>query len=95
MALPPAPAKQSMITFFSLGAVETSSAIFLSHVSADSIWKPGKRQIAKRTYFATGSGVTPNHASSVIQIPSSYLEKMSYLWCQYFEISKGTCSPSS
>lgn len=39
-----------------------------------------KRSAArKRTYFATGSGVTPNHASSVIQIPSSYLEKISYL----------------
>ena len=45
---------------------------------------------AKRTYFATGSGVTPNQASSVIQMPSSYFEKMSYLCCQYFEISKGT-----
>ena len=29
-----------------------------------------------KTHFATGSGVTPNHASSVNQIPSSYLEKM-------------------
>ena len=27
-------------------------------------------------YFATGSGVTPNQASSVIQMPSSYLEKI-------------------
>ena len=27
------------------------------------------------TDLETGSGVTPNHASSVIQIPSSYLEK--------------------
>jgi hypothetical protein len=37
-------------------------------------------------HVATGSGVTPNHVSSVIQIPSSYLEKMLYRWCQYLKI---------
>ena len=31
-------------------------------------------------YLATGSGVTPNHESSVIHTPSSYLENMSWRW---------------
>lgn len=36
------------------------------------------QQNRRESYFATGSGVTPYHASSVIQIPSSYRENM--LW---------------
>lgn len=39
-------------------------------------------------YSATGSGVTPNHASSVIQIPSSYREKMLYRWEKYLNINQ-------
>lgn len=35
------------------------------------------------TYFAMGSGVTPNHASSVIQTPLSYLSQILKRWNQY------------
>ena len=35
------------------------------------------------TYSATGSGVTPNQATSVIQIPWSYSENTLYLWAKY------------
>ena len=33
-------------------------------------------KLVRVSYLATGSGVTPNQASSVIQIPSSYFEKI-------------------
>lgn len=38
--------------------------------------KRNEERRGQRAYFATGSGVTPYHASSVIQIPSSYRENM-------------------
>lgn len=37
------------------------------------------------TYFAIGSGVTPNHESSVIQMPLSYLSQILKRWNQYLE----------
>lgn len=39
-------------------------------------------------YFAMGSGVTPNHASSVIQIPLSYLSQILKRWNQYLHKSE-------
>jgi hypothetical protein len=36
-------------------------------------------------YFAMGSGVTPNQASSVIQIPLSYFSQILKRWNQYLE----------
>lgn len=46
-------------------------------------WRSKDCGMGKGTYVAIGSGVIPNHALSVIQMPSSYAEKMSYLCCQY------------
>lgn len=43
-------------------------------------FKRNEERRGERAYFATGSGVTPYHASSVIQIPSSYRENMLRRW---------------
>jgi hypothetical protein len=74
MALPPTPAKQSMMTALSSGADFDMCCAILLHASS------ATRDTANiedaSPYHATGSGVTPNHASSVNQMPSSYFEKM-------------------
>lgn len=71
IALPPAPAKVSMMMVLDAGAEATCSAIFLEATCQE---QGGGR--ARVTHVATGSGVTPNQVSSVIQMPSSNLEKM-------------------
>ena len=43
--------------------------------------RDGKRK--DRLYFAMGSGVTPNQASSVIQMPWSYFSQILNRWNQY------------
>lgn len=72
MMLPPTPAKQSINIAFSVGAAsETCCAIVLKYCQLGR-----DLYLASDTHVATGSGVTPNQASSVIHIPSSYFEKI-------------------
>jgi len=74
MALPPTPAKQSMTTALSSGAEFDMCCAILLHASS------ARRDTVNvedaSPHHATGSGVTPNQASSVNQMPSSYFEKM-------------------
>ena len=70
MALPPTPANASTMTVLSFGADSAMCAAILLELVSCALWRSGQ------TYFAMGSGVTPNHASSVIQMPLSYLSQI-------------------
>lgn len=73
MVLPPAPANASTKIFRPAGAeAAMCSAILLRR----QMLAKSKTLQQNRTNFATGSGVTPNQASSVSQMPSSYLENI-------------------
>lgn len=78
IVLPPTPANASMITVFSFGADSAMWAAILLELV-----RRLRRHSGEDAYFAMGSGVTPNHASSVIQMPFSYLSQILNRWNQY------------
>lgn len=79
MEFPPTPANASIMTVLSLGVDSAiCAAILLQFVRINQ-----RTSDTEMTYFAIGSGVTPNQASSVIQMPSWYFCHILKRWCQY------------